>query len=190
VPIADASPTVAIVVAAAAILSASASIAAAVVVWNLGVKRFAHERAESDRKDARYVLAAGALALGQAKTTLREAYGRFEAPLGNLAREWPDNTWDTLNDILDAAEALEAALAALRIRFDKSDPVVGELGLALGDVRALAALYRRAAGSVFGASQNRDELADSERGEKLNVSYDGHKDAFLDAAQRLAGAKL
>jgi hypothetical protein len=156
----------------------------------VAMRRATHERKLADLSDARDVLAAGALVLGQTKTTLREAYGQFEAPLGNLAREWPQGSWDTINEVLDAAEALETAVAALRIRFDRSDSVVAEPTLALEDVRALATLYRRAWGSEFGPSRNRDELADSERGEKLNVSYDAHKDAYLDAAQRLAGAKL
>lgn len=70
-PIADASLTVALIAAAAAILSAGGSVAAAIVAWRLGVARFKRERSESDRKDAREVLTAGALALGQVKVTMR-----------------------------------------------------------------------------------------------------------------------
>jgi hypothetical protein len=88
VPVADANLAVALVAAAAAILSAGAAIAAAVVAWKLGVRRFKHERSESDRKDARDVLAAGALALGQAKGTMKDALTLYEKGL-----RWTPPTW-------------------------------------------------------------------------------------------------
>jgi hypothetical protein len=156
----------------------------------VGLRRASNERKLADVADARECLAAGALALGKTKTTLREAYGRFVDALGNVEKEWPQDTWDWLTKMQDSAEDLETAVAALRIRFKKSDAVVLEATRALDDVRSLALLYRRAAGSLFGSTRNRDELKDSEDGWNLNTSYDAHKDAYLEAAQKLAGAKL
>jgi hypothetical protein len=114
VPLADASLAVAIVAAVAAILSAGGSIAAAVVVWKLGVKRFAHERGESDRKDARDVLTAGALALDQAKSAMKDALTLYQKGLNSGKEEdWPpkDEFFSQLRELEAQKERLESALA-------------------------------------------------------------------------------
>lgn len=189
-PVADASLTVAVVAAAAAILSAGGSIAAAVVAWKLGIVRFKHERAQADREDAREVLAAGALALGRAKATRRKVHAGFRKPLSDVSVFWPDDFGEQLDSLLSAFEALETAVASLRVRFGSDDPIVIEASGALENVNALYQLYWRGHGSAFNQNRDRDPSRDAEVARELIVSYDSHEEAYLAAAQEAGGVAL
>jgi hypothetical protein len=190
VPVADARLTVAIVAAVAAILSAGGAFTAAVVAWQLGIRRFKHERSQADREDARDVLAAGALALGRAKATRRKVHTNFRRPLGDLSERWPNDFVPELEYLLTAYEDLEAAVAPLRVRFDVSDAVVAEASCAVEDVNSLYQLYWRSHGRAFNQNRNRDASQDAVLARALIASYDAHENAYLAAAQQAVGAKL
>ena len=189
-PVADANLTVALVAAAAAILSAGGSVAAAVVAWKLGVQRFTHERSESDRKDARDVLAAGALALGQAKGTMKDALTLYGNGLeSGVAEDWPakEEFFSQLRELEAAKESLESSLAAVRIRFDESTAVVIEMGGAvekLGAIITADFLAYKVRSKEMGDGQDHAEVL------TLSDEWDKHRDRYLAAAQATVGVKL
>jgi hypothetical protein len=190
VPIADANLTVALVAAAAAILSAGGSIAAAVVAWRLGVERFKHEREQADRSDGREVLAAGALALGQAKGTMKDALTLYEKGLNSgKPEDWPlkDEFYAQLRELEAAKEKLESALAAVRIRFKQTADVVTELAGAvekLGSVIPVHWLAHQGRGAEEGDGGDLTEAM------SLSTEWDEHRDNYLAAAQVAVGSEL
>jgi hypothetical protein len=156
----------------------------------VAMRRSSHERKLADLQDARGTLAAGALALGQTKTKLRECYGSFNGPLADLSERWPEDTGSRLSELQDELEDLEAAVAALRIRFDAEHAVVTEAASALEDTRSILILYVRGPGRAFNQNRARDAEEDGEKAWTLSESYDKHKDAYLSAAQKAAGVNL
>src|SRR5262249_42408667 len=109
----------------AEILSAFA-VAVSVGTLIVAIGRFSHERKLEDRRDARSVLAEAAFELGRMKGVMKDTLTKFEK--ARTGREpWPPNTKELINAMEAAEEALESALAAVRIRFAPADKVVTPL---------------------------------------------------------------
>jgi hypothetical protein len=185
VPFADINLIVAAASAVAAIAAAGGAIAAAVVSWRLGVRRLEHEREQNDRADGRETLAAGALALAHAKSEMKTALTAYESGL-NSNSEWPpyDEFWAQLRKLEAQAEALEAALAAVRIRFDQGAPVVTELATAVAHLRSLITVYFLAHGDEDEDGQSLAEAL------ALSEQWDKARDDYLAAAQAAVGVQL
>lgn len=189
-PVADANLTVALVAAAAAIFSAGGSIAAAVVAWRLGVERFRHERDLADRSDGREVLAAAALALGQAKGAMKDALTAYEKGLNSgKAEDWPpkDEFYVELRKLEAQRESLESALAAIRIRFDQGADVVVTFAAAAKNLSELITAYWLA-WSGKGAPEG--DGGDYAEALSLSTEWDDHRDKFLAVAQATVGVQL
>jgi hypothetical protein len=187
VPFADVNLIVAAASAAAAIVVASGAIATVVVGWKLGIRRLAHEREQNDRADGRETLAAGALALAHTKSEMKTALTAYESGL-NSNSEWPpyDEFWAQLGKLEAQAEALEAALAAVRIRFDQGAPVVTELAAAVAHLRSLITVYFLAHGD-HDADDGGQSLAEALA---LSEQWDKARDDYLGAAQAAVGVQL
>jgi hypothetical protein len=86
---------------------------------------------------------------------------------------------------------VDSALAAIQIRMKAKDAAPTELAAALFAAREQMTLYRFARFQPFAATQGpRDPEADKHRGWRLFEDFMKHKDAYLAAAQKAAGAKL
>lgn len=178
-------------------------VAVLISAGTLGValKRFDHERELEDRKDARKTLAEGALELGRVKAVQKDVFTLFE-PLLAGEGAWPENFHDYIRNLERSSDALESALAAVRIRFPRNAAVVTELSAAWETGRSLMALYVRTQRSQLEDGRprgffskdalRRRELAieRSEEGRTLSEKFDRHGEAYLDAAQAAVGAKL
>jgi hypothetical protein len=185
VPFADVNLIVAAASAVAAIVAAGGAIAAAVGSWKLGLRRLEHEREQNDRADGRETLAAGALALAHAKAEMKTALTICQSGL-NSGQEWPpyDMFWAQLHKLEAQAEALEAALAAIRIRFDQDAPVVSTLAAVVANLRSLITVYLL-------AHEDHDEDGQSlAEALALSEQWDKARDDYLAAAQAAVGVQL
>jgi hypothetical protein len=171
-------------------VAAVGSVGAVIATYRLGVLRFAHERKQADRSDGRETLAAGALVLGQAKAEMKTAFTAYQKGLnsGN-ADDWPadEEFWSQMRVLEAQAEALEAALAGVRIRFKQTAPIVVELAGAVEKLRSLLTIY-----FLAHANHGNKDSDGADHAEALTFSqeWDSHRDAYLDAAQKLVGVAL
>jgi hypothetical protein len=148
------------------------------------IVRFRHERQIEDRRDARSILAEAAFELGRMKGVMKDTLTKFEKAL--TGREpWPSDTKELINAMEAAEEALDSALAAVRIRFAQGDEVVTRLESAHDSARGALITYWMAAGT----DPDEDH---SEYAEALDCgkTFDAQKDAYLIAAQKAVGVKL
>ncbi len=146
--------------------------------------RFRHERQLEDRRDARSILAEGALELGRMKGIMKDALGKFEKALKGRG-PWPPDTKEQINAMEVAEEALESALAAVRIRFAHDDEVVIRLEGAHDSARSALITYWMAAGTD--PDEDHSEYAEAQL---YGTTFDSQKDAYLIAAQKAVGVKL
>jgi hypothetical protein len=171
------------------IVAALAVVVGPVVAYKLGVRRFAHERELDDRADARSILADGAL-----KGVMKDVLTTFTRPL-ETGEDWPDEYGEEISKLEQAAEDLEAALAAVRIRFDQGSDVVVELDAALAAARSVITVYFLArsddlAGGNRRERQDRKSREDYSEVMQLSLNFDNHKAAYLAAAQKVVGVNL
>jgi hypothetical protein len=150
----------------------------------VAIRRFDHERQMEDRKDARSTLADGALELGRMKAVMKDSLTKFEKPLTGKA-EWPSDSIDQIHKLELAAEELEGALAAVRIRFQHEENVVARLESAYDSARSVITVY----GLAYGTEPDEDHQ-DYAEAVKFGTIFDSQKDAYLIAAQGAVGVKL
>jgi hypothetical protein len=165
-----------------------------VVTYKLGIRRFDHERELDDRGDARSTLAEGALELGRMKVALMDALTGFTRPL-ETGEGWPDDFDSEIGKLETAVEALQSALAVVRIRFKPGSDVVVELDLSMAMAQSLKDLYIRAKGSGVAGGKRRDPREEQGRDDyskamKLTLEFDLHRDGYLAAAQGVVGVDL
>lgn len=149
----------------------------------VSLKRFDHERRMDDRKDARASLAEGALELGRMKAVMKDALTKFGPPLEGKA-EWPSDSRDQIHALELAAERLDGALAAIRIRFAHEADVVTRLESAHDAARSVISVYGLSWGTT---PEDREDL---EEVWKFSTLFDAQKDAYLICAQKAVGVKL
>jgi hypothetical protein len=175
-----------------AALAAAGSIGAVGVTYRLGVRRFDHEHKMEDRSDARTVLTEAALELGRMKSKMKDVLTTFSKPL-ETGEDWPDDYLDEISKLERATEALEAALAAVLVRFKQAEDVSTELQAAVDDVRSLMAVYflaEKDGDRRRDRRERRNEEDDHSEALKFSTSFDAHRDAYLAAAQRMVGVQL
>lgn len=160
------------------------SVAALVSTVIVGWLRFRHERALADRADARTILAEGALELGRMKGVMKDTLTKLENALKGEG-PWPPDTNEQIHAMEVAEEALESALAAVRIRFAHDDEIVIRLEGAHDAARSALVTYWTAAGS-----EPDDDHADYADALKFGAFFDSCKDSYLVVAQKAVGAKL
>ncbi|HKI86403.1 MAG TPA: hypothetical protein VKA53_06635 [Thermoanaerobaculia bacterium] len=150
----------------------------------VSMRRFDHERKMEDRRDARSILAEGALELDRMKSVMKDALTEFGGPLTGRA-EWPppEESKDQIHKLELAAEELESALAAIRIRFQHDETVVVRLESAYDSARSVIAVYW----SAYGTDPDRQDNAELRN---VSATFDSQKDAYLIAAQKAVGVKL
>lgn len=172
------------VLSVAALLISAGTLGAALL-------RFRHERKMEDRKDARSILAEGALELGRMKGALRDALTVFKDPLEGHT-SWPPDFPEQIAKLEAAADKLEAALVAVRIRFEKDARAVREMIAAAEGVFALVAKYVQARQhDVFGGGRNeRTKEKDFELIWQTSLDFDARRAGYLEAAQKAVGVKL
>lgn len=171
------------------IIAALAVVVGPIAAYRLGVRRFAHERALDDRADARSTLVQGALGLGRMETVMKDALTAFKGPIAGHG-DWPADFRDYIGGLETAKEALESALAGIRIRFRDGDAVVNELDGACSAVTSIISVYWIARGDEFGGGSPNDSREDSREAWELSQKFDGHKVAYLAAAQKVVGVEL
>jgi hypothetical protein len=155
------------------------------VTYKLGVRRFDHERELDERGDARLTLAAGALELDRMESAQGEVFGS----LGVV------NTSDFSahrKKLDQAAEALKAALAGVRIRFQQESDVVLELEAALAITQRLMLTYAVVMGSRLGGGERLEpqEFYESDEVQELIMDFGKHRNLYLAAAQKVVGVGL
>jgi hypothetical protein len=151
---------------------------------------FRNERRLADRSDARSTLAEGALALGHMRIALGDASQSMGGALRGEAM-WPDDFDGEIAKLREAGFALEAALAAVQIRFEAKHDAPKALSAALYAAREQMRVYTFARYQPFAATQGpRDPEADRQEGARWFETFMTDKDAYLVAAQKAAGAKL
>lgn len=166
------------------IVAALAVVVGPTVSYRLAVRRFAHERELDDRADARSTLAEGALELGRMKAAMKDTLAKFEKALKGQ-EPWPPDTKERINEMEVALEALESALAAVRIRFAHDDEIVLRLESAHDSARSALITYWMAAGT-----EPDDDHTDYAEAIKFGTLFDSCKDTFLIVAQKAVGVKL
>jgi|GEM_PF-2707485 len=176
------------------IVAALAVVVGPLGAYMLGVRRFAHERELDDRNDARSILADGALELGRMKSVMKDALTKFGPPL-NTGDGWPDDFGEQIEALEKAAEGLELALAAVRIRFEAGSAVIDELNGALEEARKVIITYVLARQSDRTGGHRREQLDRKGRDDSIGVmdasiEFDQHRDAYLAAAQKVVGVEL
>jgi hypothetical protein len=171
------------------IIAALAVVVGPLAAYRLAIRRFAHERELDDRADARSTLAQGALELGRMKTVMKEALTVFKEPIAGHG-DWPSDFRDYIAGLETAKEALESALAGIRIRFREGDAVANEFDGACRAVTSIISVYVIARGDAFGGGSPSDSREDSREAWELSQEFDDHKAAFLAAAQKVAGVQL
>jgi hypothetical protein len=171
------------------IVAAVAVVVGPFVSYWLGVRRFAHERELEDRADARSTLAQGALELGRMKTVMKKALAAFDGPLAGRG-DWPSDFGDYIAKLETAKEAVESALAGIRIRFRDGDAVVNEFDGACSAVTSIISVYWIARGDEFGGGSPNESREDSREAWELSQMFDDHKAAYLAAAQKVVGVEL
>lgn len=170
-------------------VAALASVGGAIITYRLGVRRFDHERELADRADARTVLADGGLELGRMKGTLKDALSVFKEPLeGN--GDWPVDFPDEIAKVETAADALEAALVRVRIRFEKETRIVKEMIAAHEDVRTLLTRYVQARKRDNAPGGRKEPEKDFEAVWTTSLDYDARVVGYVEAAQCAVGAEL
>ena len=160
----------------------------------LGLLRFRHERMLDDRADARSILADSALELGRMKSVLKDAFTAFSRPL-ETDEVRPEDFGAQIGNLEKGAEALESALAAIRIRFEQDSAVVTELAGAVTTTRSLISVYFLARQSDTGGDRrsgrrDRQDRDDRRGAWELSKAFDQHRDAYLAAAQKVVGVAL
>ena len=160
------------------IIAVLAVVVGPITAYGLGVQRFAHERELDDRADARSTLVQGALELGRMKAVMKEALTAFQGPLAGRG-EWPSDFRDYIARLETAKEALESALAGVRIRFREGDAVVTEFDGACSAVTSIISVYWIARGNEFGGGSPNDSREDSREAWELSQTFDDHKAAYL-----------
>lgn len=164
------------------IVAALAVVVGPTVSYRLGVRRFEHERELDDRADARSTLAQGALELGRMKAVMKDALTAFQEPLAGRG-DWPSDFRDYIARLEMAKEALESALAGIRIRFCDGDAVVNEFDGACSAVTSIVSVYWIARGAEIGGDSPNDPREDSREAWELSQKFDDHKAAYLAATQ-------
>lgn len=154
------------------IIAALAVVVGPTAAYKLGVRRFAHERALDDRTDARSTLAEGALELGRMKGVMKDTLAKFEKALRG-EQPWPPETKERINAMEVALEALESALAAVRIRFAHDDEIVIRLEGAHDSARSALITYWMAAGT-----EPDDDHTDYAEAIKFGTLFDSYKDSY------------
>jgi hypothetical protein len=177
------------------VLGLIVSVSALVATVVIGLLRFKHERMLDDRADARSILAEGALELGHLKSAMKTAFTTFTKPL-ETGDGWEDCDYGgEVSKLEQAGEALEAALAAVRIRFKQDSAVVVELAAALAAARSVITVYFLARNDDLAGGKRR-ERKEEKGGEdysevmQLSVDFDNHRDAYLAAARDVVGVDL
>jgi hypothetical protein len=171
------------------VLTIAVAALAVLTTYVIGSRRFKFDRQTDDRKDARATLADGALELGRMKAVMKDALTAFKEPLAGRG-DWPSDFRDHIAKLERAKEAVESALAAIRIRFADGEDVVAEYEGACDAVTAIISVYWIARGDEFGSGTPNDPVEDSAEAWTQSEAFDAHKMAFLAAAQKLVGAKL
>lgn|GEM_PF-6597475 len=99
--------------------------------------------------------------------------------------EWPppEKSKDQIHKLELAAEELESALAAIRIRFQHDENVVVRLESAYDSACSVIAVYS----SAYGTEPDRQDNAVLRN---VSTTFDSQKDAYLIAAQKAVGVKL
>lgn len=172
-----------------------ASVLALVATVVIGLLRFKHERMLDDRGDARSILAEGALELGRLKSAMKDAFTVFTKPL-ETGDGWDDVPYrEEISKLERAGEALEAALAGVRIRFKQDSAVVIELAAALACSRSVTTVYFLARGDDLAGGNRRERQEKKGREDysevmQLSLDFDKHQDAYLAAARDVIGVKL
>lgn len=165
-------------------VAAVGSVGAVLTTYRLGIKRFDHERELADTADARSTLAEGALELGRMKGVMKDTLAKSEKALKG-EEPWSPDTKEHINAMEVAEEALESALAAVRIRFAHDDEIVTRLEGAHDSARSALITYWMAAGT-----EPDDDHTDYAEAIKFGTLFDSHKDAYLIVAQKSVGVKL
>jgi len=177
------------------VLGLIVSVLALVATVVVGLLRFKHERTLADRADARSILAEGALELGHLKSAMKDAFSKFTKSL-ETGEGWEDVPYSAeVSKLEQAGEALEAALAAVRIRFKQDSAVVVELAAALAAARSVITVYFLARNDDLADGKRRERLEKKGREDysealQLSIDFDNHKDAYLAVAQDVVGAEL
>ncbi len=176
------------------VLGLVVSVLALVGTVAVGLLRFRHERKLADRADARSILAEGALELGRTKGTAKDALTAFSRPL-ETGKDWPDNFGAEIGNLETAVEALESALAAIRIRFEQDTSIVEELAGAVAKTRSLISVYFIASRADAGGGRRRERQDRRDHDDyteviELSEAFDEHRNAYLAAAQKVVGVAL
>jgi hypothetical protein len=150
----------------------------------VGFYRLRHERIATDRADARSTLAEGALELGRMKGVMKDTLAKFEKALKG-EEPWPPDTREQIKAMEIAEEALDSALAAVRIRFAHDDEIVIRLEGAHDSARSALITYWMAAGT-----EPDDDHTDYAEAIKFGTLFDSYKDTYLVVAQKAVGVKL
>lgn len=168
----------------ATVLGLVVSLVAVVATVAVGALRFRHERKLADIADARSILAEGVLELGRMKSVMKDALTKFEQPLTGRG-EWPSDSLDEIRKLELAAENLESALAAVRIRFQHDSDVVTQLEGAYDAARSVITVYGLANGT-----EADDDHSDYAEALMLGTNFDSRKDIYLITAQNAVGVQL
>jgi hypothetical protein len=171
-------------VSLATVLGLVVSLLAVIATVAVGAIRFRHERKLADIADARSILAEGALELGRMKSVMKDALTKFEKPLTGKSA-WPPDSLDEIRRLELAAEDLESALAAIRIRFPHDGDVVTQLESAYDAARSVITVYGLADGT-----ETDDDHSDYAEALMLGTNFDSHKDTYLITAQNAVGVQL
>jgi hypothetical protein len=175
----------------ATVLTLVVSLGALVGTVTLGLLRFRHERELANEVDARAVLAETALELGRMKGAMKDALSEF-GPALSTGENWPDDMVQEMRKFEARIDALEAAQAAVRIRFKRDHPVVAVLDNAIKLTRKLRFIYRRMerrakpqGGEVPAAYEEEYQEAFA-----AGEQFDAYVNEYLDAAQKSVGVDL
>lgn len=123
------------------------------------------------------------------KTVMKEALAAFDGPIAGRG-DWPSDFRDYIAGLETAKEALESALAGIRIRFRDGDAVVNEFDGACSAVTSIISVYWIARGDEFGGGSPNNSREDSREAWELSQKFDDHKAAYLAAAQKVVGVEL
>jgi hypothetical protein len=118
------------------------------------------------------------------KSVMKDALTKFEKPLTGEGA-WPPDSLDEIRRLELAAEDLESALAAVRIRFPHDGDVVAQLEGAYDAARSVIVVYGLANGT-----EADDDHSDYAEALMLGTNFDSHKDTYLITAQSAVGVQL
>lgn len=174
---------------AGTILGLIVSVAALIATVVVGLLRFRHERKLADIADARSILADGALELGRTKGVLRDALTAFKGPLEGQG-DWPNDFASEIGKLEAAADALEAALVGVLIRFAEGSRVAKEMAAAHKDVRQLIVKYVQAYQRDQSGRARKEPEEDFSPVWETSLDFDARRAGYLEAAQRAVGVEL